>query len=415
VPVGTGNFTGHFHVALSTRRVLVATFYVGLAFLLLGIAAYYCFRRLPLVALDDALQKLQSQNLRFDMALNNMSQGLCMFDGEHRLVVCNARYAQMYGLPAELTATGTPFSAILEERLSKAPEDSPYPENYARDLAVLIDDNRIASKVVELQDGRVLVVRYQPMPGGGWIAMHEDVTEQRRIEARVAYLANHDTLTDLPNRPHLRARLSQELDEARSDSTVAVLSLDLDRFKDINEARGHTRGDEVLKEIAERLRGCVSGSDLVARLDGDKFAILQIGAEQPISPPRWPRASLRQSAPRSTAAAIRSLSARASASPFRRRTAAQPMSFCRTPIWPGSWPRTRSGAPTGSSSQQRMPTCRRGGDCSSICTRRSATASSCSTTSRSSTSSAMRSAAWRPYCAGSIPSAAASPQRSSCR
>jgi diguanylate cyclase (GGDEF)-like protein len=147
----------------------------------------------------------------------------------------------------------------------------------------LIDDNRVASKVVELQDGRVLVVRYQPMPGGGWIAMHEDVTEQRRIEARVAYLANHDTLTDLPNRPHLRARLSQELDEARSDSTVAVLSLDLDRFKDINEARGHARGDEVLKEIAERLRGCVSGSDLVARLDGDKFAILQIGAEQPIS------------------------------------------------------------------------------------------------------------------------------------
>jgi diguanylate cyclase (GGDEF)-like protein len=283
VPVGTGNFTGHFHVALSTRRVLVATFYVGLAFLLLGIAAYYCFRRLPLVALDDALQKLQSQNLRFDMALNNMSQGLCMFDGEHRLVVCNARYAQMYGLPAELTATGTPFSAILEERLSKAPEDSPYPENYARDLAVLIDDNRIASKVVELQDGRVLVVRYQPMPGGGWIAMHEDVTEQRRIEARVAYLANHDTLTDLPNRPHLRARLSQELGEARSDSTVAVLSLDLDRFKDINEARGHARGDEVLKEIAERLRSCVSGSDLAARLDGDKFAILQIGAEQPIS------------------------------------------------------------------------------------------------------------------------------------
>ena len=98
--------TGQFHVALSTRRVFVATFYVSLAFLLLGIAAYYCFRRLPLATLDDALQQLQSkqgelisqkqqvevQNLRFDAALNNMSQGLCMFDGERRLVVSNARY-----------------------------------------------------------------------------------------------------------------------------------------------------------------------------------------------------------------------------------------------------------------------------------------------------------------------------------
>ena len=99
-------------------QVFVGTFYVRLAFLLLGIAAYYCFRRLPLAALDDALQQLQSkqgellsqkqqlevQNLRFDAALNNMSQGLCMFDGERKLVVCNARYVQMYDCPPSLTA-----------------------------------------------------------------------------------------------------------------------------------------------------------------------------------------------------------------------------------------------------------------------------------------------------------------------
>ena len=101
VPVHTATFDGRFHVALSTRRVFVATSYVSLAFLLLGIAAYYCFRRLPLAALDDALEQLQSkqgelisqkqqvevQNFRFDAALNNMSQGLSMFDGERRLVV----------------------------------------------------------------------------------------------------------------------------------------------------------------------------------------------------------------------------------------------------------------------------------------------------------------------------------------
>jgi diguanylate cyclase (GGDEF)-like protein len=297
VPVHTAAFDGQFHVALSTRRVFVATSYVSLAFLLLGIAAYYCFRRLPLATLDDALEQLQSkqgellsqkqkvevQNLRFDTALNNMSQGLSMFDGQRRLVVCNARYTQMYDIPAELTAVGTPLSAILENRFARNGRDGPYPQEYVRDLAELIAANRVATRVLELKDGRVYVLRHQPMPGGGWVAMHEDVTEQRRIEARVAHLANHDTLTDLPNRRHLRERLSQELDESQGSATVAVLSLDVDRFKDINDSLGHAGGDEILKTVGQRLRDCVRGSDLVARLSGDEFAILQIGAEQPIA------------------------------------------------------------------------------------------------------------------------------------
>ena len=297
VPVHTATFDGRFNVALSTRAVLLPAAYVSVAFLLLGIAAFYCFRRLPLAALDDALEQLQSkqgellsqkqqvevQNLRFDTALNNMSQGLSMFDGERRLVVSNARYAQMYDIPAELTAVGTPLSAILDNRFARNGRDGPYPEEYVRDLAELIAANRVATRVIELKDGRVYVLRHQPMPGGGWIAMHEDVTEQRRIEARVAHLANHDTLTDLPNRLHLRERLSQELDKAEGSATVAVLSLDLDRFKDINDLLGHTFGDEILKTVGQRLRDCVRGSDVVARLSGDEFAILQIGAEQPIA------------------------------------------------------------------------------------------------------------------------------------
>jgi|EndMetStandDraft_7_1072992.scaffolds.fasta_scaffold11462_3 diguanylate cyclase (GGDEF)-like protein len=296
-PIHTAEFDGQFHVALSMRRVFVATSYVSLAFLLLGIGAYYCFRRLPLATLDDALEQLQSkqeellsqkqkvevQNLRFDTALNNMSQGLSMFDGERRLVVCNARYAQMYDIPAELTAVGTPLSAILDNRFARSGRDGPYPEEYVRDLAKLIAANRVATRVIELKDGRVYVLRHQPMPGGGWVAMHEDITEQRRIEARVAHLANHDTLTDLPNRLHLRERLSQELDKSEGDATVAVLSLDLDRFKDINDSLGHAAGDEILKTVGQRLRDCVRGGDVVARLGADEFAILQIGAEQPIA------------------------------------------------------------------------------------------------------------------------------------
>jgi diguanylate cyclase (GGDEF)-like protein len=261
------------------RRVFVATSYVSVAFLLLGIAAYYCFRRLPLATLDDALEQLQSKQGE----LIAQKQGLCMFDGGRRLVVCNARYAQMYDIPAALTAVGTPLKAILDNRFARNGGESPYPEEYARDIARLIDDNRIATHVIERKDGRVFIVRHQPMPGGGWIATHEDVTEQRRIEARVAHLASHDTLTDLPNRLHLRERLSQELDQSEGGAPVAVLSLDLDRFKDINDSLGHAGGDEILKEVGRRLRDCASGSDVVARLSGDEFAILQIGAEQPLA------------------------------------------------------------------------------------------------------------------------------------
>ena len=169
----------------------------------------------------------QTQNLRFDAALNNMSQGLCMFDGEHRLVVCNARYAQMYGLPAELTAAGhAVLRASSSSVWSRAPEDSPYPEKYVRELAGIIDDNRHRQpRSSSCSDGRVLAIEHQPMPDGGWIAMHEDITEQRRIEARIAHLANHDMLTDLPNRPHVaRAFGARSWTRRGASSTVAVLS-----------------------------------------------------------------------------------------------------------------------------------------------------------------------------------------------
>lgn len=125
-------FHGYFHVAVSTRQVFLGTLHAALAFLLLGLAAYYCFRRLPLAALDRALQSLEAKqhelleqkdqlemrNLRFDAALSNMSQALCMFDGKQELVVCNASYAKMYGLPENLTKPGTPFHAIMARRIS---------------------------------------------------------------------------------------------------------------------------------------------------------------------------------------------------------------------------------------------------------------------------------------------------------
>jgi len=227
-------------------------------------------------------QQLKTQNLQLDAALNNMSHGLCMFDAEHRLVVCNERYAQIYGLPPELRQPGTPFCDILSHRISNrvyAGEDQALP---ARDLMAIVGKNAPLSKVIELRDGRSVVIKHQPMPGGGWVATHEDVTEQQRIEARIQHMAHHDALTDLPNRVLLLERLDTALRAADGCASLAVLWLDLDRFKEVNDTLGHSVGDSLLNAVGDRLRGCVRERDTVARLGGDEFAIVQTGAEQPV-------------------------------------------------------------------------------------------------------------------------------------
>lgn len=290
-------FKGHFHVALSTRHVFLGTLYSALAFLLLGLAAYYCFRRLPLAALDRALQRLEAkqrelleqrdeletQNLRFDAALNNMSQALCMFDGKHELVVCNDGYARMYGLPEELTKPGTPFLAILDRRIANGLHTGKTADEYARDVLEAIIDDRPITKVTELSDGRVVAIKQRRMPDGGWISTHEDITQYRRIEAQVAHLARHDPLTNLPNRLHLRECLEEVTANTRKGEHVAVLCLDLDRFKEINDTLGHTSGDIMLKAVGERLRGCLGPRDVIARLSADEFAVVQIDGEQPFA------------------------------------------------------------------------------------------------------------------------------------
>jgi diguanylate cyclase (GGDEF)-like protein len=120
-----------------------------------------------------------------------------------------------------------------------------------------------------------------PIATGGWIATHEDITDRQRAEERIVHMARHDALTDLPNRLMLRERLDHELKRVKRGECLAVLCLDLDHFKSVNDTLGHPIGDELLKVVAERLRRCTREPDTIARLGGDEFAIIMTGMQDP--------------------------------------------------------------------------------------------------------------------------------------
>lgn len=354
-------------------------------------------------------EKIREQNLRFDAALNNMSQGLLMFDSSARLVVCNSQYLQMYGLAPESVRPGISlFDLIrLREQSGSFVGD---PEEYCSNILAAVGKEEVTSFSLETPDGRIFRVVTRPMEGGGWVATHEDITdrtraekerdrnqkfldlvidnvpativvkdardfryvlinrageeyyglprsemigrtayevlpkisadlvtaldrqlleaysapivnehtietsggdtrtsiatrlpildekgepqyllavvnditEQRRAEARIVHMAHHDALTDLPNRVLLREILERELSHAQRGRRLAVHYLDLDHFKSVNDTLGHTVGDELIKAVTTRMRKCLRKSDTIARFGGDEFVIVQTEVERPL-------------------------------------------------------------------------------------------------------------------------------------
>jgi diguanylate cyclase (GGDEF)-like protein len=272
---------GHVEVEISLTNPIMELGVVTLASFLLGAAAYLALRVFPMRALDRTVGELERQNFRFDTALNNMGHGLSMFDREQRLVVCNERYRQLYNLPAELCEPGSTWRQMAEYRSRHEARPPDTPDDYLRRLVDFQAEDKECTSVFEMADSRVVAMRRNPMVDGGWVAAHEDVTEQRHAAARIAYLAHHDTLTDLPNRLLLRERLREALRHVARGESLALLCLDLDRFKEINDTLGHPVGDALLKQAAERMRSCVREVDVVARMGGDEFVIVQVGVAQP--------------------------------------------------------------------------------------------------------------------------------------
>jgi diguanylate cyclase (GGDEF)-like protein len=219
-------------------------------------------------------QRLTLEMQRLDTAVNNMTQGLLLFDSSQRLVICNQRYIEMYGLSAEVVKPGCSFRDVIAHRKQTGSFTGNVDQYVAR---VLHDVDQRNAMIITTPDGRSVQVVNEPLADGGWVATHEDVTEQRRAEARITHLAHYDALTDLPNRTLFHEQLKQELSGVAADRQLAVLYIDIDEFKSVNDSLGHMIGDELLKAVAVSLSACVRERDFVARLGGDEFAIVQTG------------------------------------------------------------------------------------------------------------------------------------------
>jgi diguanylate cyclase (GGDEF)-like protein/PAS domain S-box-containing protein len=240
----------------------------GIAAIVLGICL--------VAALGDrqANGKLRQQKILLDTALENMSQGLCMFGPDGRFVLFNERYTKMMGLPAAWFK-GRSLLDLFKHRKESGDFAGDPEEFFARVIADACE-GKSATRVTETSAGRVLRVVDQPMQDGGWVATFEDITEWQEAQAQISHMAHHDALTGLANRTQLVEKLQNALAALPSrGGGIAVHFIDVDRFKSVNDTLGHDGGDLLLQIVAERLRSVTRVEDVVARLGGDEFVVVQ--------------------------------------------------------------------------------------------------------------------------------------------
>ncbi len=216
-----------------------------------------------------------------ELTLENMAHGLCMFDSSQRLTVCNARFAAMYGLTAEQVKPGTSFRSVLTA-WTRDTEDAGAAQETIERWIQQVQGREPYYAVNRLGAERVIGITHQPIAGGGWVDIHQDITDRRRDEQKVVYMAHHDLLTGVANRTYFMEKLEEAtLGLHQRQEAFAIFMLDLDKFKNVNDTLGHPAGDTLLKEAAKRLKTAVRATDTLARLGGDEFAVILAGDANP--------------------------------------------------------------------------------------------------------------------------------------
>jgi diguanylate cyclase (GGDEF)-like protein len=212
---------------------------------------------------------------QFDTALNNMPHGLCMFGADGRLAVMNYRFSEMMELSDGLVQGGASASDIIAACVGSGSISA------ASGKIILAEiENSQARGVVtadpDFARNRSLSWTFQPMAGGGAVVLLEDITERRNAEARISHLARYDDLTALPNRVNFRDEIGRLLAvQQGAEQLSALLFIDLDQFKQVNDTLGHPCGDQLLCAVSERLREMLRPEDFVARFGGDEFVVFQ--------------------------------------------------------------------------------------------------------------------------------------------
>ena len=292
VVAGTSRVSGQPYIVLSTLLAACAPLALGLVlqnnpyYAAIGILISLFFLGLHRITaglhetnLKAAISSHEIALLasRFDTALNNMPHGLCMCDGKGRITVANCRLTELLGIPRDLIAPDTTIGDLLQHCVTVGTLSERNAARVTTHLGHHISGSGDADSTIETQGDRAFEFTVEVMENGGTVLIVEDITERKTAEAKISHMARFDAVTGLPNRSFFHDQLDSALRATRALDSCAVLFIDLDQFKQVNDTLGHPVGDRLLTSVADRLRGIVCPSDTVARFGGDEFVVFRAG------------------------------------------------------------------------------------------------------------------------------------------